>query len=331
MVMFRYGQLTDYFNYELLYNKPDEWDAWRDPLFFILTEMFKVLGMNYEMFVIVFGLITMWLSYPFFYKICGRSMMALFIYYCYVFLIMQMNAVRQGACISLILCSFVLLTEKRMRLFYTIIILGCFLHISMLSALLIGWLYNKQFYNRSYMKWFVWGLTLFAFITPDLTMYIPAFLNDRSHGVFGEAKFLQVAIRALLIIPVMYVKPQLGSNGYYAKSICITGYCLYCLLSFSPLISARIEYYYRVFLCLFVSYLIFHMKKVYMGSLFLFMILFIHVVLYFKNIDTFISTGDYNERVVSIYNFPYISIFDKEELNHYVYFGADSATSDNNP
>jgi hypothetical protein len=42
----------------------------------------------------------------------------------------------------------------------------------------------------------------------------------------------------------------------------------------------------------------------------------VHVVLFFKNIGAAISQGDYVESV-TVYNFPYISIFDKSEIDKY--------------
>lgn len=317
MVMFRYGQLADYFNYEQLYNNPDSMGEWRDPLFFVFERISIGIGISYEGFVFIVGCLTMTLCYSFFSKICDRSAAALFIFYCYVFLILPMNAIRQGVCMGMLLCTYSSLIEGKKKLFYFIIIIGALFHFSMFAVVLIALFYKKDWYNRSFVKWVVLGLTIFALVTPDLTKYIPDVLGDRSLGEYEDSRLVQMSIRALLIIPVLFIKPEYGTHGYYAKAICIIGYCLYCIFAFSSLIAGRLEFYFRVFYCLFVAHVIFKMGKVYLNHLLLGCILMIHVVLFFKNMNAAIDQGDYYEDKVTMYNFPYVSIFDEEELENY--------------
>ena len=55
------------------------------------------------------------------------------------------------------------------------------------------------------------------------------------------------------------------------------------------------------------------MGKIYLGNLNLVSILMIHVVLFFKNINAAFSQGDYHEETVTMYTFPYMSIFEEDE------------------
>ena len=313
MVMFRYGQLADYFNYEMLYENPDAMGEWRDPLYFVLEKVCIWSGINYKGFVFIVGGITMSLAYPFFSRCCNHSAAALFIFYCYVFLVLPMSAMRQGICLGLLLWAYTSLLEERKLWFYVIMVVGTFIHFSMFAIILIGLFYRKDWYNRGFVKWVVLGLTVFALVTPDLTQYIPDVLGDRSLGEYEDSRLIQISIRALLIIPVLFIKPEYGTHGYYAKAICLIGYCMYCCLAFSSLIAGRFEFFFRVFYCLLVAHIIFDMGKVYLGNLILGSILMIHVVLFFKNINAAISQGDYYEEAVTMYSFPYMSIFEEEE------------------
>ena len=58
------------------------------------------------------------------------------------------------------------------------------------------------------------------------------------------------------------------------------------------------------------------MKKTYVRNLFLILVVLVHSVLFFKNINSFIVQGEYNESVTAL-NFPYVSIFNQDELDDY--------------
>lgn len=316
MLIFRYGQLADYFSYEMIYYSP-ELAGITDPLYFVITNFLVSLGISFIEYVIFVGLLTMWLAYPFFSTFCNKSITALMIFYTYAFLILPMNAFRQGFCLSLLLYCFTLILNKQKVKFYCVVLTASFIHVSMLSVLLIDLLYDKTFFNKWYISWILFVLTIFALITPDLTTLIPEALSGRSLGDYGESRLLQITIRALLICPVLWFKPCPNTLGYYAKSICIIGYAVYCLFAFAPTLSGRLEYYFRIYLCLFVSYVIFIEKSTSLNKIFMQGIILVHIVLFFKNINSFIIQGSYDTNKVSMLNFPYISIFDKDEIKKY--------------
>ena len=316
MVMFRYGQLSDYTGYEMVYEYP-EMTGIADPLYFIIQEFFKLIGINYKGFVMIIGALTMGLSYPFLSKYCNKSIASLFIYYTYEFLVMPMSSIRQGLGVALLLYGFTLILEERRKAFYILVEIGSFIHVSLLSVLLIPFFYNKNFYNQWYVACALAGLSLFALVTPDLTVLFPAFFDGRSIGDAEDSRLVQIVIRLSLIAPVLYLKPQFGTLAYYAKAIYIIGYAVYCLFAFAPTMAGRLEYYFRVFMCLFVAYMIFAEEKSYWRELIMLGVIMIHVGLFFKNMNAFIFQGDYDPDKVTMFNFPYVSIFDEDELHDY--------------
>ena len=316
MAFFRYGQLADYDSYKNIYDYP-ETAGITDPLYFFITETFNFFGLDYQVFVMFVAVITMGLSYPFFSKLCKGSILALLVFYCYVFLILPMNAIRQGICLAMMLYGFTLLVEGQRMRYYILVFIGIFIHFSMLACVLIAILHDKKYFNEKFVIWGVLGVTCFAMMTPDLSSYLPEFITGKSLGEYNENKLLQVLIRFLLILPIIFIKPAYKSDVYYAKSICIVGYVIYCLFSFIPTASARIEFYFRIFLCLYVACLVLSRKRVYMGNYILITIMAIHTILFFKNMNAAIDQGDYNKNKVTMYNFPYVSIFNKEDLELY--------------
>ena len=315
MAIFRYGQLTDYFNYEAYYDDPGA--VARDPLYAAIMVFCNTIGVSFVFFSIITDILMMGLSLPFFWKLCKGYLTPLFVFYCYIFLLFPMSGLRQGTCIAVLLYCFLFLLRRKKKLFYVTAIFFSFIHFSMIIVIIIGLLYDKKFYNSKFIGWMILGCSVFALVTPDLTPYIPEFLSNKSIGGYEDSRIVQVVLRAMLILPVVYLKPIYGSLGYYAKAICIIGYCLYCSLSFSTLIAGRLEFYFRVFLCLFVTYVLCYENRSYIRKPILISILLIHAVLFFKNINSFIAQGEYNEEKVTMFNFPYISLFDKDELDNY--------------
>ena len=321
LAIFRYGQLTDYFNYEIAYLDTDT--VFRDPLYGVLMDVFRTLGIRYIYFSMFLDFVAMLLSYRFFSRICQKSQIALFAYYCYTFMLCPMSAIRQSICLSLLLFSFSFLLEKRTKLFYLFTLIGSLIHMSMIAVIIIGPLMKIKSFNKDSVRWVIFASFLMSFFFEKISVLMPSFISERIAAYMdgalesGESNLFQMFLRILLIIPILYIKPPYGSYGYYAKSICIIGFCLYCFLSIEPLTAGRIEYYFRTFIGLFMVYVVFEMKRTKLVNQMIVFLFLIHSVLWIKNINSFIDQGDYNRDKVSIYNFPYISIFDKEELENY--------------
>lgn len=307
MAAFRYGQLTDYPNYELFYNSPESFQF--EQVFTKIMLVSNKAGLTFTHFNIILAVVMMGMAYPFFSKTCQKSFISLLVFYVYVFLILHMSAVRQGLAFSFLLVGVLLLFKEKRRWFYFLIAIGSLFHYSLILAFLIGLCYDLKVYNKEPVVWIVVGLTLFALFTPDLTEYIPDIFADRSLGKYEENRTIQIGLRFLLVFPVLTIKPSYGTLCYKAKAIYVIGYCLYCVLAFSTLISGRIEFYFRVFLCLFASQVIFSLKQDMMKKVLMAFVILIHVVLFYKNINSFIGQGNYGHNI-TMFNFPYISIFD---------------------
>ena len=316
MVMFRYGQFSDYFNYEMIYDYP-EMTGIADPLYFITQECFKFLGVSYKGYVMVVGALTMGLIYPFLSNYCNKSITALFIFYTYELMVLPMSAIRQGVGLALLLCGFSMILEERRKAFLILVGIGSFIHVSLLAVLLIPFFYNKRYYNEWYVACALAGLTVFALVTPDLTTLFPGLFDGRSTGDAEDSRLVQIAMRLMLIAPVLYYKPQYGTLGYFAKAICIISYATYCMFAFAPLMAGRLEYYFRVFMCMLVAYMIFVEEKSRLKEFILIWIIMVHMVIFFKNMNGFIFQGEYDPDKVTMFNFPFVSVFDQDELQYY--------------
>lgn len=315
MAMFRFGQLGDYFDYYYLYQIPINL---RDPLFILYTLIFRFFDFSYTFYIAVTEIICLGLAFPFFYKTCQGSCISLLVFYTYTFFLCPMSALRQAVCLSMLLLSYNLLVEKKKIPFFIVVTLGSFIHLSFFSVFILGLFYDNKIFNRSIVVYAIIIVTLLFFFGLDLTYGIRNSIEDRSVGANIRDPFdilIQIILRLLIIIPILFIKPAYGTDGYYAKAICIIGYIMYCLLASNILVAGRIEYFFRTFLCLFISFISFDSVSKY-RNIILYFFISIHVVLFFKNINSFIAQGNY-EQNVTMFNFPYISVFDKSEIDEY--------------
>ena len=314
MATFRYGQMDDYFNYNINYENPDIYmDI--DPLFGLLILLFKSISLEYTVFVAIISLSCMLLSYRFFCETCKNSCLSLLIFYSYTFMMCPMSSIRQGLCLGLLMYLYPLLIN-RSKWYYLWVILGSFIHLSFLIALFIPFILKFHFYNKKIVLFSIVGLTVLAFVGLSIATLLPIERITYYEEGEGVSIWLRMILRILIITPVILFKPEENTDGYNAKVICLIGYALYCLFSFNDLVAGRLEYYFRTFMCLFVAYLINNNKRTsrYLSQLGL--LLLLHIFLWFKNIDAGIDRMSYKEGITAL-NFPYISVFNKAELKEY--------------
>lgn len=316
MAIFRFGQLGDYFDYYYLYTQNPL--LMRDVLFILYALIFRLFDANYEVFIGATEIICMGLAFPFFYKTCKGNFISLLAFYCYTYMVCPMSALRQAVCLSLLLCSYTLLTEHRKKAFYAMVAVGTFIHLSFFVVLIIGLFYDRAYFNEGWILYVVLFATFLFFVGTDLTAGIRGSMENRSVSEVAENSLdhvVQIVLRLLILLPLLFVYPDYGSDGYYAKAICIIGYVLYCLLASNILVAGRMEYFFRTFICLFIAYMS-EQERSFYRNVVLYSFILLHSALFFKNISGFIAQGNYNVDV-TILNFPYISIFDKEEIDEY--------------
>lgn len=317
IAIFKYGQMDDYFRYYLQYESPENTYLIIDPLFGLLILFFKTLSLSYYFFIGFLSFVSMALAYRFFSRDCGRSSFALFVFYCYIFFVCcPLGAFRQGLCVAILLYVYHFLKENKYKLFYFYTIIGCFIHLSFVVVLIIPFFLHWRIFNKTYIFYILIGVAVLAVVGISFAQFLPISRITYYEEGEGQNIWIRLLLRILLIFPVLLYKPPFGTDGYNSKAICIVGFSLYCLLSFNDLVAARLEFYFRIFICLFVSYLIFSKRITFSHRICLSLLLFVHLFLWGKNIDAAIDRMGYNQGT-TVFNFPFISVFDKSELRQY--------------
>lgn len=315
MATFRYGQMNDYFNYYMNYEHPEVYEL-IDPLFGILISAFKLFHIGYPVFIAFLSFTCMLLSYRFFYKSCGYSCISLLMFYSYTFMMCPMSSIRQGICLALLMYMFPLLVEKKNKLFYLGVVVGCFIHLSFIVVLVLPMMIKLNIYNKKYIIYVVGILTAFAFLGISVAAFLPIDRITAYEEGDSSSTLIRMGLRVLVISPLLLFNPDENTDGYYAKAICLIGYGLYCVFSFNDLMAGRLEYYFRSFVFLFAAFLVQNHLRTSRMLAQLSLLLLVHVFLWLKNIDAGIESMSYREGV-TVFNFPYISVFDKSELKEY--------------
>ena len=194
MLCFRYGQGTDYFAYQYIYElmpetlSINELKASASSLhseigWKWLCAFFKMLGMDFYMFSGIIGTVTMLLLNNFIQKFCPMKLTALLIAYPTLYLTSISSGLRQ----ALVMCFFLgimldwYLKNKKWR--YIVFVLLCIsIHTSswVLFLLVLPWLKRFLVKNRHIVIFICWAIgVILLFSDFNITVFGRTFRNAR--------------------------------------------------------------------------------------------------------------------------------------------------------
>lgn len=317
IMTFKFGQMDDYFNYYLAYEIPGLYSE-SDILYEYIMDVFRYYHVGYIPYMAIISFLCMALSYRFFKENCDSSCLSLLVFYSYTYTMCMMNNVRQGLCLALLLFMYPYIKERKWIIFSVAVVIGTGMHLSFAATILIPFVMNMKIFNKPGILPVLLVATALAIVGASLSKQFHLermVVYEQAEG--GQGIFMRLALRVVLIVPVLLYKPQINTDGYYAKALCITGYILSCLFSTNELTSSRLEWYYRTFLCLFIpSVLLQRIRHAPLNIMVMSVFITIHTFLWFRNIHEEIIRRDYRPSV-TVLNFPFISVFDKSEINKY--------------
>lgn len=336
MLVFRYGQGQDYFNYQQLYNEigylgdisPFLLLARPDIGYAILCYVSYSFQLPFPLFLAFISIVTMYWFYLFFVRYCDKSILSLFFFYSVIYLIYPFSIIRQGIVIAFFVGVLFPLIEnhKYVKYCFYVVVLST-IHLSAIILLLFPIMWNARLTKKWMLMIFIL-LSVSMFFEIHMFSYIPInFINDRiSHYTDSASSNLILAkiVRFLIVFPIFFLPNKwLKEDTYLLKmrSMLFFGYVVYALLSFSELTASRLWGYFLVFECLMLFRIL--CKKSFLKLRFFLLgyYILLNSILWFKDINGFIQQGEYQN--CTFFTYPYISIFDDEDtLFHYrTYFG----------
>lgn len=336
MLCLRFGQGTDYFAYQYIYEYVPETLSlfelsatssihseigWK-----FLCALSKILGINYYTFVAIIGVITMLLLHSFIKKFCPLRITALFIAYPTLFLTYIFSGLRQ----ALVVCFFLgvlldLYIKKRYARFFVYVLLASLIHSASLSLLILLPASLRKFFSKTQDSFilFSWIFgVFFSIFSIRFTIFGRVFTNAGA-----SANYVAMAERLLtyIIIRIAYssYKRRTGERNdsldtiMYIYSLCITLYGFFFSL---PLVASRVCYFFKTVEIILLTTMLGYSKKTLnvIPYLFIYISLLTFVML-FKNLDSYISQGLYYSAYSNVWTFPYNNLFVKGSYRYSVH------------
>lgn len=325
MLCLRFGQGTDYAAYRMIYyTMPTNLSetltyayakaelGWR-----LITMVFRMANIPFEVFTILLSAIQMWLLWRFIKRYCKNGILALFLGYHTLYMTYLVSAMRQGTVIIVFLGLLLpwLLEGKWLR--YCI---GAALLLSIHSVAIVLFVpivvlairFRVQHVVALVCIGFSVGIVLAIFGVGNILSAI-----GMSYGGESDISVVALAERLATYVLVTYMyylytdglEPD--HNDPYCKlfKIYSVGILIYGVLMWSPLISSRTIFALKALEIPLITTCIMKCKKG--RSIALVYCALLCTVLYVKNIGSSISQSEYLN--TSILQYPYYSIWDKEE------------------
>ena len=344
MLCLRYGQGTDYYPYQLQYERINvSASLLVNSLYhgeigwYIIMMIFKRLGCSFYLFIGIISALMMFGMYKAINRYSPLKCLSLLIMFPTYYMTYMYSAIRQGIVLSLFLAyGLDFLRQKRYLPYYVLVIVMALFHTSALVLLFLPLLMKLRGNKPGFWIFLAFGMMVIFGYT--------RILNRIAIG-FGALNYFKVSVSipaiavrlllGLLIIRMQRIIDQYEHDEYEAflYYIYIAGLIIYIMLSFAGTLSQRATMPMKAVELLLIPIqvnMITRIQKV--GnkvsmlrlrfahfSILAIPVLIIAVMNYelIKNINSYIGQGNYFDWVNPL-NYPYISIFDKERIFRFI-------------
>lgn len=329
LLLFRYGQGSDYTNYRIIYDeiynqiyssepsvkKIHGEIGWR-----LLNQLFIVLGIKYQYLVMLVSVIELWMVHRFVSDYCkGTRCAALLLLYPMFYLTYMFSALRQGLVMCIFLGYMLPLLEKRRYVIYILATLFCGMIHS--AAFLYLLLLPVRRMKVSHLEWccvcgLIIGLIINytgqgTFFTKFMPPAVAAYMKNIGLSWFALGE------KMIMACIIAYMAHHMDDDSEFLLQIYkiyVVGAGIYFVSCWMPLVAGRLFFLWKFVEVVIVTRFMQHREK--LRQVLMCGVLMLNSVMFFKNINGYIMEGRYKEHV-KIWNYPYISLFDKDKLTYY--------------
>lgn len=331
VLCFRFGQGQDYFSYMWLYNTVDAGGSyWINQLghgelgWYMLNLLFVRMGLPFEYLIGFISLVMMLCVYIAINKYSPYKILSLLLFYPEYYMTYCCSGIRQGLAICLFLAFLVpLLIKREYRFYYLGVILLMSLHMASAILLVIP-LFLKLQLRKSWIYVAVAAVFSVFIVVSGLVASILTNVTGSDGYAKGSDSIAGVLYRIVMfaIIYLLFVKTQ-DRTGNTLFSIYYCGLLIFMSLMPLALISQRLSVTLKSVEILMIPQLLYYrfsdfkLNRIKHNPVYLAiaMILVANVML-LKNINGYIQQGKYYSHV-TILNYPYITVFDRDEIYEY--------------
>ena len=320
LLSFRYGEGSDYLSYEKIYNGYFEvssfhgfLDTWRNGIisevgFCFLLWILAMLHVPYTIFLAGLAILEAFLLYRFidrYTKGGFRCFTLLMLYPSFIF-IYEFSAMRQGLSMALFLGVLLPLLEQKKWIPYYIIAALCFLmHRTSLIYLVcpLAILFSTKLVE------ILTGIALAGGIVYTLVRYV----TEGRLTISVSSFVLRIGICIVVIVSYHHIKAEEHFTWFYR--IALGGMAAYFVFAQSPFWAARVSDTVRFIDVIIIVQFMKCLKKQVLFVVSLLLTLYAGGLLC-KNLETRARSGMID--TIHAYNYPYFTIFQKEQVSDYL-------------
>ena len=262
----RYEVGADWGPYQKLFDRLADWrsvfEAREEILFSGLMFIIKSMFHDFSIFIFVLFLVSFSLKYSIIRRYSPDIFVSLMVYLYTVFLIYDVNGLRQGLAIGIVLHGVPYILKRKLLPFLALTIMASFFHISALIFVPLYYLARIQISNKILMLSLIPLIVISlqigsvlqhnsifqSFLEIERFLHYATYLTDAYHN--ANESFLNIALfqRLFIFLLFMYYYKKimfsediklLLRNGYFASII------IFIIFSFSSEFSARLGFYYK--------------------------------------------------------------------------------------
>lgn len=336
MLVFRYGQGTDYYEYLIKYESVDNEGSFFVNAFYhgeigwyILNLIGAKLGVSFIVFNGLISLVDMLMIRRFILSYSPYKVFSLLLFYPTFYLTGCYSIIRQG----LALCVFLgvgvsLLVEKKTLKYFIMVLLLTMIHTSCIALAILPFIFDIK-KKKVYLT--LGGIAMFFGLK-----YLDSYVNidDVSVYVGSHVSYAGILVRVILffIIWRLYTLP---CPTDYANTdlekwlfrVYLTGFVISLLFYNSATISQRLTMPFKAVEVALIPILLYRNQSYLVDfkntikfqtiSLLFFLVVAIMNVEFVKNINSYIEQGNYYSWVSPV-NYPYSSVFDQTKIRKYI-------------
>lgn len=329
LLVFRYGQGTDYFSYgSIFYETPKLFDFRNllavelhgEPGWIFICALFQQMNLPFELLVMLLSVLFMWCLHRFIHRYCRYSVIALFLAFPTIYMTYAVSVLRQAFALFVFLGILLPLLEKRKYILYCLITVGCALMHSSALVFLAAPVLHFFYLNWRRMLILAIAAAGTGFLFTELLFYFP----QLSYYSYSTPNVLAIGERCVSTLVMIFafweylsLDPKKRPENKIITSllqIYLLGTLIYLFFWWNALISSRFCIYFKA-----VEIVLFALAVKSGGKRALAVAgycLTLCAVLYYKNILSYIDQGKYYE-FVNVFNYPWISIFNKGKIMDY--------------
>lgn len=329
----RYGQGTDYFGYQILYEYQT---SWHDMLYGIgasfhseigwkmLCVLGNSLGLSFSSFVACLSVFESFLLYRFIKLFCPYKLFALFLLFPTFYLTYLFSALRQGLILVLFLGWLLPLLLQGKTKKYLLGCLVCMLIHKVSAVLLVAPFVLHLHKLKTCHAWVVLAYAAGVFIALSGlgALFVPFMPQEAAH-YYDPKEVISLPVMErfvtyfLVAVTFHWYRKSHPQQDFTQLINCMKLYAfgtiLYGLVCWIPLLSSRAGYPFKaleiVLICNMLS------QKNIRLILCAYLLPF-GTVMYFKNMNSYIEQGGYSPAVNAV-NFPYVSMFNQRQIFWY--------------